>query len=77
MREKSKFKLEKETREDMVAEIKTYFLKERDEEIGHLASGMILDFIIDKIAPEFYNQGVMDSSQYMNERIDDMQSLLK
>ncbi|HUT27577.1 MAG TPA: DUF2164 domain-containing protein [Methanomassiliicoccales archaeon] len=77
MREKSKFKLEKETREDMVAEIKTYFLNERGEEIGDLASGLILDFIIEKIASEFYNQGVMDSSQYMSERIEDMQSLLK
>ncbi|MCG7845266.1 MAG: DUF2164 domain-containing protein [Methanomassiliicoccales archaeon] len=61
----------------MISEIKTYFKKERDEDIGHLASGMILDFIIDKLASEFYNQGVMDSHKYLSERIDDVQSLLK
>ncbi|NLX48260.1 MAG: DUF2164 domain-containing protein, partial [Euryarchaeota archaeon] len=50
--------------------------EERGEEIGHLAAGMILDFIVEELAPEFYNQGVQDSCAYMNERVEDMQSLL-
>ncbi len=60
----------------MVKAIIAYFKKERDEEIGQLAAGMVLDFVIDKLAPQFYNQGVLDSCAYMNERIEDMQSLL-
>ena len=68
--------LNKEKREDMVKAIRTYFLKERGEEIGNLASGLILDFVIDDLAPEFYNQGVMDAHKYLSERIDDVQSLL-
>ena len=42
----------------MIAEIKHYFAKERDEDLGDLAAGMVLDFITEKLAPDFYNQGV-------------------
>lgn len=73
----NKIKLTKEKREDMIASIKTYFLKERDEELGDLASGFVLDFIIEKLAPEFYNQGVQDSYAYMNEKIEDLLEIQK
>lgn len=76
MRNKERIKLEKERKEDMVKAIMSYFKEERGEEIGHLAAGMILDFIVEELAPEFYNQGVQDSCAYMNERVEDMQSLL-
>lgn len=35
----------------------------------------MLDFIVEKLAPEFYNQGVGDSAKYMGDRIEDMISL--
>ncbi|MBU7006601.1 DUF2164 domain-containing protein [Phosphitispora fastidiosa] len=73
----NKIKLTKEKREDMIASIKTYFSKERDEELGDLASGFVLDFIIEKLAPEFYNQGVQDSYAYMNEKIEDLLEIQK
>jgi uncharacterized protein (DUF2164 family) len=76
MKEKDRIALTKEKREEMVAAIKAYYLKDREEEIGQLAAGMLLDFVIDELAPEFYNQGVVDSCKYMSERIEDMQSLL-
>ena len=76
MRDKGRVKLEKEKREEMVKAIITYFRKERDEEIGQLAAGILLDFVIEKLAPEFYNQGVLDSCAYLNEKVEDMQSLL-
>lgn len=76
MREKERIALEREKKEEMVKAIVHYFKKERDEEIGQLAAGMVLDFIIEKLAPEFYNQGVLDSCAYMNEKVEDLQSLL-
>jgi uncharacterized protein (DUF2164 family) len=45
----------------MIAAIKHYFLKKREEEIGDLQAGLMLDFILEEFAPEFYNQGVPDS----------------
>ena len=75
MADKSRIKLTKEKREDMISAIKYYFDKERDEELGDLASNMILDFIIKELAPEFYNQGVTDSQKYMNDRVEELLSI--
>jgi uncharacterized protein (DUF2164 family) len=70
-----RIKLTKEQRADMVSAIKRYFKQERGEEIGDLGAGLLLDFIIERLAPEFYNQGVGDSSKYMSDRIEDMMSI--
>lgn len=67
----------KQRRDEIVEEIKKYFLKERDEEIGDLAAGLVFDFILEKIAPEFYNKGVDDSHNYMKDAADDLLSIRK
>lgn len=77
MSNKNKINLTKEQRDDMISAIKNYFNNEREEELGDLASSKILDFIIDELALEFYNQGVYDSYKYMNRSIDDLLSLQK
>ncbi len=77
MRNKNNIKLTKEKRDDMVSAIKSYFLKEREEEIGDLAAGLLLDFIIEELAPEFYNQGVYDSQKFMEDKIEDLLSIQK
>lgn len=69
---KSKIKLTKEKREKMISSIKSYFSNEREEELGDLASSLMLDFIIEELAPEFYNQGVYDSYKYMTDRSEDL-----
>ena len=74
---KQKIALTKEKRDYMISEIKTYFLNERDEDLGDLAAGLILDFFIEKIATEFYNQGVYDSYNYMNDKIEDLLGIQK
>ncbi|MHB9093713.1 MAG: DUF2164 domain-containing protein [Eubacteriales bacterium] len=74
---RNKIKLTKEKRDYMISAIKEFFLKERDEELGELASGLILDFIIEKLAKEFYNQGVFDSYLYMNEKVEDLLGIQK
>lgn len=69
--------LDKEKRQEMISSIKNYFEKERDEELGDLAAGMILDFITEELASEFYNQGVHDAYKFMNIRCEDLLTLLK
>nr|WP_319539610.1 DUF2164 domain-containing protein [uncultured Methanospirillum sp.] len=69
--------LSKERRDVMISEIKNYYSTERDEVIGELAAGMILDFFMDKLAPEVYNQGVYDSHKYIAEAAEDLLSILK
>ena len=74
---REKIVVSKEMKEDMVAAIKDHFLKERGEELGNLASSFILDFIIEELAPAFYNMGVEDACSYIGERVEDARSLLR
>ncbi|WP_446899626.1 DUF2164 domain-containing protein [Clostridium sp. LBM24168] len=75
MRSKNKIQLTSEVKKAMIDRIKNYFSNEREEKLGDLAAGLILEFIIDELAPEFYNQGVYDSYKYMNERVEDLLSI--
>jgi uncharacterized protein (DUF2164 family) len=75
MKKTDRIKLSKETREYMILEIKRYFSNERDEEIGDLAAGIFLEFIIEELAPEFYNQGVYDSCNFMKDKSEDLLSI--
>ncbi|WP_424356813.1 DUF2164 domain-containing protein [Methanocella sp. MCL-LM] len=77
MRKDTGIKISKEKRAEMVTAIKNYYLTERDEDIGDLAAGLILDFFIEKLAPEFYNQGVNDSYLYMEKMLEDLLSIQK
>ncbi len=77
MRKNTDINITKEKRADMVTAIKNYFSKERDEEMGDLAASLTLDFIIEELAPEFYNQGVYDSIQYMKSSVEDLWSIQK
>jgi uncharacterized protein (DUF2164 family) len=73
----NKIKISKEKRQDMISAIKAYFLREREEEFGDLASSLLLDFIMEKLASEFYNQGVYDSYKYMINKTDDLLEIIK
>ncbi len=73
----SKFVLSKEKREFMVSAIQSYFKNEMDIDLGDLASTLILDFFAEKLASEFYNQGVVDAQKYISEKIEDMLGIQK
>lgn len=72
-----KIELSKDKQALLISEIKTFFLKERDEELGDLASGLILEFFMEKLAPEIYNQGVYDAYQYMKNKLEDVPEIQK
>lgn len=74
---KNRIKLSKEKRDYMISAIKQYFANERDEDLGDLAAGLILDFFLEKVAPEIYNQGVFDSYKFMGEKIEDLLGIQK
>ena len=74
-KDEDKIKLSKEKKEDMIYAIQEYFFDKREEELGDLASKMMLKFIVEELAPEFYNQGVYDSYKYMNDRSEELLSI--
>ncbi|WP_010243339.1 DUF2164 domain-containing protein [Acetivibrio cellulolyticus] len=72
-----KIELTKDLKIQAINEIKKYFSTERDENIGDLSAELFLDFVTGKIAPFFYNQGIRDAHQYINERLEDLFGLEK
>lgn len=76
MRKPEKIVLTKENKDAMTLAIKNYFYTERDEDLGDLAAALILDFFIEKLAPEFYNQGIYDSNKYMYDKAEDLLTLI-
>jgi uncharacterized protein (DUF2164 family) len=70
-------KLTPAKKDEMVLAIRNYFSKEREEEIGNLAAVLMLEFITEKLAPEFYNQGVHDSYRCMQDMIEDLLAIQK
>ncbi|MGL5820225.1 MAG: DUF2164 domain-containing protein [Sarcina sp.] len=69
--------LSKERNEKIIRDIQEFFLTERDEVLGELAASIILDFILETVGPELYNQGVFDSYKYMSDRVEDLLSITK
>lgn len=70
-------KFSKEQKEDMASLIREYFEKEKGEEIGHLASMLLLDFFTKELGPIFYNQGIEDSYAYMTTKMQDLFEIQK
>lgn len=61
----------------MILALKTYFQQEREEEFGDLAAGLLLDFIMEKLALEFYNQGVYNSYKFISAKTEDLLEIIK
>lgn len=70
-----KIKLSKEQYLEFQMKLQDYFLKERGEELGDLAAGMLVDFIVDEIGNIIYNQAIDDVHRYMSERVEELLDL--
>lgn len=67
--------LSKEQKDQAIADIKEFFLSERDEEIGDLAAILLLDFFTEKLASTYYNLGIADAKAMLSEKLDDLHGL--
>tara|TARA_R110001583_G_scaffold17005_1_gene69278 strand:- start:1432 stop:1683 length:252 start_codon:yes stop_codon:yes gene_type:complete len=59
-----------EQKSRVVSEIQRYFEKELDQEIGDFDAEFLLDFFSDKLGPAYYNQGLNDARQLLDEKLD-------
>lgn len=66
-----------EAKKEMIQAIKTYFLKERDEDLGDLAAYRIYEFFLETLGPHGYNQGIYDAYKYINDKSEDLLGYLK
>ena len=69
--------LSKDKRDAMIKKIQVFFMEERSEDLGDLAALLVLDFIVDQLGREFYNQGIDDAISYMTDKVDDLYGLKK
>lgn len=64
--------LSDDTRRELVSAIQAYFRDERDETIGELQAGFVLDFVLKTIGPVVYDHAVRDAQIRMRAIVDDL-----
>ncbi len=73
--------LDEKEKANAIDEIISFFRNERDEEIGVIAAGNILDIFLEKVGMQLYNKGVDDTKEFLKKRFEeneiDLEATLK
>lgn len=64
--------LSNETRDKLVASIKRYSREQLEEPFGDLQAKLLLDFVLQEIAPSIYNLAITDAQTYLRDRVADL-----
>jgi len=59
-------------REELVARLRGFFMEEFDEELSPFRGAQILDFFLETLGPQVYNQAVQDARGFMQQKLDDL-----
>ena len=70
----SQIKLSDSQKENLKAEIKAFYITERDEEIGIIEQMQLLDLFEKKLAPIIYNKALDDAKKWFSQMIDNLDS---
>ena len=62
--------LAEEARDRCIKEIISYFHSERNEEIGVIAAGDILDFFLQSLGPDIYNKALDDAKKSFQNKLE-------
>ena len=62
----------KQDRAAITTKLRDYFARELDQELGQLPAEMLLDFIGKEIGGAFYNRGVHDAQQLVQQKAEDI-----
>ena len=68
-------KITKEKRLEMINSIKEYFLSNENEELGDLRASLLLDFFLEELAPEIYNEGISMCYSQLTSSLEDLFAL--
>ncbi len=63
-------RIDRQRRRAMVRELQAWLLDERGEEVGELAAGFILDYVLDLAGPDLYNAALADAAKAFREHAD-------
>ncbi|EGA70765.1 hypothetical protein VISI1226_01530 [Vibrio sinaloensis DSM 21326] len=68
----SKIEFTSQQKQAMATTLQSYLEQELDVEIGQFDADFMLDFIIQKLGPAFYNQGLKDAQAVMERKMMDI-----
>lgn len=64
--------LPKDVRNEAVASIQRYFRENMEEDIGNVAAGGLLGFVLEEVGPSIYNKAVADVQERLHLRISEL-----
>lgn len=64
--------LDRDQKSEAIRSIERYFQDEREERIGNLAAGALLNFFLEEIGPLIYNQAVAEAQERMLMRVQEL-----
>jgi uncharacterized protein (DUF2164 family) len=64
--------LSKEDKAQAIASIERYFRENMDEDIGNVAAGGLLAFLLEEIGPSIYNKAVSDAQERLLARVSEL-----
>ena len=65
-------KLKKHIKQKSIESIRRYFKEEIGEEIGDLKASLFLNFCLQEICPNVYNQAIADAQSFIDEKVSDL-----
>lgn len=73
----SEIKLSKDASDRIVAKIKTYFNDEFDIDIGSFEAEFLIEFFIEVLGPQLYNQRLSDAHTLFTEKSEELGYLIQ
>lgn len=60
-------RIQRERRRAMVRELQAWLREEQDEDVGELAAGFLLEFVVGLSGPDLYNAALADAAKAFNQ----------
>lgn len=65
--------LDEGRRTHLLTRLRGLWLQEFDEELSAFRAERLLDFFLEALGPQTYNQGVQDARRFLQEKLDDLE----
>ena len=65
--------LSEDAMEKALVSIRRYFAEQLDQQLGELASRLLLEFVLKEIGPSIYNAAIADAQIYLRDRVADLE----
>lgn len=63
-----------EQKKQLASEIRAFYLDVRDEEIGIIEEGQLLDLFTEHMAPIIYNKALNDAQRWFKQHLENLES---